>query len=130
MSLNNKRFNSDFHNGIPHWKFQRVSAIINMPLIMWFVYSIVTFSDYSYISIMEWVKSPINCILISLMFASIFYHLETYFIAPNNKLKLLMNKIQLKQLTHFYKLSQSHNHSLHPKIGVLFHYKNDNSKQT
>ena len=45
-----------------------------MPLIMWFVYSIVTFSDYSYISVMEWVKSPINCILITSMFASIFYH--------------------------------------------------------
>ena len=74
MSLNNKRFNSDFHNGIPHWKFQRVSAIINMPLIMWFVYSIVTFSDYSYNSVTEWIKSPINLILISFMFASIFYH--------------------------------------------------------
>ena len=74
MSLNNKKLSSNFHNGIPHWKFQRISAIINMPLIMWFVYSIVTFSDYDYISVVEWVKSPINCILISLMFASIFYH--------------------------------------------------------
>ena len=74
MSLNNKRFNSDFHNGIPHWKFQRISAIINMPLIIWFVYSLVTFSDYSYFSVTEWVKSPINCILIISLFASIFYH--------------------------------------------------------
>jgi succinate dehydrogenase / fumarate reductase membrane anchor subunit len=74
MSLNNKRFNSDFHNGIPHWKFQRISAIINMPLIVWFVYSLATFSDYSYFSVTEWVKSPINCILIISMFASIFYH--------------------------------------------------------
>ena len=74
MFLHYKKLNRNFHNGVPHWKFQRISAIINMPLIMWFVYSIVTFSDYSYISITEWVKSPINCILISFMFASIFYH--------------------------------------------------------
>ena len=74
MSLNDKKLSSNFHNGIPHWKFQRISSIINMPLIMWFVYSIVTFSDYSYISVTEWVKSPINCILITSMFASIFYH--------------------------------------------------------
>ena len=74
MSLNNKKLSSNFHNGIPHWKFQRISAIINIPLIMWFVYSIVAFSDYSYISVTEWVKSPINCILIASMFSSIFYH--------------------------------------------------------
>ena len=74
MSLNNKKLNINFHNGVPHWKFQRISAIINMPLIMWFVYSILTFSDYSYIFITEWVKSPTNCILITFMFASIFYH--------------------------------------------------------
>ena len=74
MSLNNKKLNKNFHNGVPHWKFQRISAIINMPLIIWFVYSIVKFSDYSHISVTEWVKNPINCILISFMFASIFYH--------------------------------------------------------
>ena len=74
MFLNNKQLNRNLHNGVPHWKFQRISAIINMPLIMWFVYSIVTFSDYTYISVTEWVKSPINCILITSMFASIFYH--------------------------------------------------------
>ena len=74
MSLNNKKLNGNSHNGIPHWKFQRISAIINMPLIMWFVYSIATFSDYSYISVTEWVKNPINCILITSMFASVFYH--------------------------------------------------------
>ena len=74
MSLNNKKLNKNFHNGVPHWKFQRISAIINMPLIIWFVYSIVKFSDYSHISVTQWVKSPLNCILISFMFASIFYH--------------------------------------------------------
>ena len=62
MALNNKRSNRVFHNGIPHWKFQRISAIFNMPLIIWFVYSLVTFSDYSYFSVTEWVKSPINFI--------------------------------------------------------------------
>ena len=38
------------------------------------LYSLVTFSDYSYLSVTEWVKRPINCILIISMFASIFYH--------------------------------------------------------
>ena len=74
MSLNDKKLSSNFHNGIPHWKFQRISAIINMPLIIWFVFSLITFSDYSYISLTEWVKNPINSILIICMFASILYH--------------------------------------------------------
>ncbi len=74
MSLNSKNSDSNFHNGIPHWKFQRISAIINMPLIIWFVFSLITFSDYSYISLTEWVKNPINSILIISVFASILYH--------------------------------------------------------
>jgi len=74
MSLYNKRSNRDFHNGIPHCKFQSISTIINMPLIIWFVYSLVKFSDYSYFSFTEWVKSPVNGILVISMFASIFYH--------------------------------------------------------
>ena len=74
MFLNSNISDSNFHNGIPHWKFQRISAIINMPLIIWFVFSLITFSDYSYISLTEWVKNPINSILIISMFASILYH--------------------------------------------------------
>ena len=60
--------------GFPIGNFKRISAIINMPLIVWFIYSLVTFSDYSYFSVTQWVKSPINCILIISMFASVFYH--------------------------------------------------------
>ena len=43
MSLNSKNSDSNFHNGIPHWKFQRISAIINMPLIIWFVFGYLIF---------------------------------------------------------------------------------------
>ena len=71
---------------------------------MWFVYSIVTFSDYSYISVTEWVKSPINCILITSMFASIFYHSSFLIYSFNIYKMILLTYLSLK-LTIFASLS-------------------------
>ena len=72
--LENKNKFNEFHSGISHWKVQRVSAMINIPLIIWFVISIISLRDYSFNENINWLKQPINCILISLMLTSIFYH--------------------------------------------------------
>ena len=73
MFENNNKIN-EFHSGISHWKVQRISAIINIPLIIWFVISIISLRDYSFYENINWLKQPINCILIVLMLVSVFYH--------------------------------------------------------
>ena len=73
MFENNNKF-SEFHSGISHWKVQRISAIINIPLIIWFIISIISLRDYSFNENINWLKQPINCILITLMLTSVFYH--------------------------------------------------------
>ena len=72
--LENKNKFNEFHSGISHWKVQRVSAMINIPLIIWFVISIISLRDYSFNENINWLKQPINCILITLMLTSVFYH--------------------------------------------------------
>ena len=73
MFENKNRIN-ELHSGISHWKVQRISAMINIPLIIWFVISIISLRDYSFNENINWLKQPINCILISLMLTSVFYH--------------------------------------------------------
>ena len=73
MLENKKKFN-EFHSGISHWKVQRISAMINIPLIIWFVISIISLRDYSFNENINWLKQPTNCVLITLMLISVFYH--------------------------------------------------------
>ena len=47
---------------------------INIPLIIWFIISIISLRDYSFNENINWLKQPINCILITLMLTSVFYH--------------------------------------------------------
>ena len=72
--LETKNKFNEFHSGISHWKVQRISAIINIPLIIWFIISIISLRDYSFNENINWLKQPINCILITLMLTSVFYH--------------------------------------------------------
>ena len=73
MLETNNKFN-ELHSGISHWKVQRISAMINIPLIIWFIISIISLRDYSFNENINWLKQPINCILITLMLSSVFYH--------------------------------------------------------
>ena len=77
--LENKNKFNEFHSGISHWKVQRISAMINIPLIIWFVISIISLRDYSFNENINWLKQPTNCILITLMFISVFYHSSLIF---------------------------------------------------
>ena len=72
--LETKNKFNEFHSGISHWKVQRISAMINIPLIIWFVISIISLRDYSFNENINWLKQPINCILLTLMLSSVFYH--------------------------------------------------------
>ena len=72
--LETKNKFNEFHSGISHWKVQRISAMINIPLIIWFIISIISLRDYSFNENINWLKQPINCILIKLMLTSVFYH--------------------------------------------------------
>lgn len=74
MTKDNKKNEINFHSGLGHWKLQRFSAIINIPLILWFVFSVISLSGFDYSTNMEWMKEPINGVLVVTMLLSVFYH--------------------------------------------------------
>lgn len=62
------------HHGVHHWLNQRITAIANIPLVIWFVISVITMRGASYEDFTAWMGQPVNAILMILLVISTFYH--------------------------------------------------------
>lgn len=60
--------------GFAHWKLQRLTALANVPLVLWFVFSAMARAGNSYAEVVAWLRSPISASLMVLLIASTFYH--------------------------------------------------------
>lgn len=81
--MNNDQIRSDLgkarglgsaHHGTGHWMHQKFTALANIPLVIWFVYSMVSLIGATYIEYTAWLASPVNAILMILLVLSTFYH--------------------------------------------------------
>lgn len=61
-------------SGVHHWINQRMTAIANVPLVLWFIWSLCTHDFSSYVIFDGWISQPINAILMILLVISTFYH--------------------------------------------------------
>lgn len=57
-----------------HWMQQRITAVANIPLIIWFVFSVISLKGASYAEFTSWLASPVNAVLAILFIISTFYH--------------------------------------------------------
>ena len=57
-----------------NWLFQRISALILVPLILWFIYKLIGFHNYYYDEVIKFYSSTVNCLLFIIMFAIMTYH--------------------------------------------------------
>lgn len=64
------------HSGVHHWIHQRVTAIINLVLLLWFAGSVVSLAGAGYADIIWWVRDPIVTVLLVLLLANLFYHIR------------------------------------------------------
>ncbi|MEM6782028.1 MAG: succinate dehydrogenase, hydrophobic membrane anchor protein [Pseudomonadota bacterium] len=62
------------HHGTGHWMHQKLTAIANIPLVIWFVFSMISLIGASYAEYTAWLAQPINAILMILLVISTFYH--------------------------------------------------------
>lgn len=62
------------HHGVEHWMSQKITAIANLPLVLWLVYSIVDLKGASYEAFTSWLAEPINAVLMILLTISVCYH--------------------------------------------------------
>ena len=60
--------------GLGHWKAQRLTAISNAVLVLWFVFSAMALAGAGYDEIRAWLASPVAATLMILLIVSVFYH--------------------------------------------------------
>jgi succinate dehydrogenase / fumarate reductase membrane anchor subunit len=60
--------------GVQHWWMQRLSAILLVPLTLWFVIGIVAHTGADYAAMRAWLASPVTFGLMVLLIGATFYH--------------------------------------------------------
>lgn len=85
MDNNGKRIQSDLararglgsaHHGTGHWMAQKITALANIPLVAWMVYSVVDNIGATHAQFTTWLAQPLNAILMILFVISTFYHAQ------------------------------------------------------
>ncbi|KPF76510.1 succinate dehydrogenase [alpha proteobacterium AAP81b] len=85
------------HEGVHHWWMQRVTAVANIALLLWFVASLVRLPSLDYSSVVLWLRQPVAAVPMLLLIASVFWHfrlgvqvmLEDYLSGPTRVLAML-----------------------------------------
>lgn len=62
------------HEGTDHWMKQKITAILNIPLVLWFVWSIVSLQGASHAQFVTWQAQPTNAVLMIMLIISVMYH--------------------------------------------------------
>ena len=61
-------------DGTHHWWLQRVTAVILIPLTLWFVISLLSVSRADYTTFQQWLSNPIRAGLMVTLLVAMFYH--------------------------------------------------------
>ena len=56
MDVAKKRTNQTVHPGLGHWRWQRLTAILLLPLILWTLWMMRSLDPGSYLSVREWIQ--------------------------------------------------------------------------
>lgn len=60
--------------GLDHWMGQKITAISNVLLVSWLIFSIISLNGATYTEFTGWLAQPVNAILMILLVISTFYH--------------------------------------------------------
>ncbi len=62
--------------GAHHWWMQRLTSIALVPLTLWLAFSIASFGNMTYLSIVAWMQSPLVAVSAALLIVVLLYHLQ------------------------------------------------------
>ncbi len=63
-------------SGAHHWILQRFTAVGNLLLVLWLIFSLVQMPGLDYQSVTGWLAQPLVAVPMMLMLVSIFWHLK------------------------------------------------------
>ncbi|MBM3542555.1 MAG: succinate dehydrogenase, hydrophobic membrane anchor protein [Alphaproteobacteria bacterium] len=92
------RFLGSAKDGTAHWWMQRLTAVALVPLVLWFVVSMVMLTGASHGAFVGWLARPVPAILMLLLVVATFHHaqlglqvvIEDYVAQPALRLVLLV----------------------------------------
>jgi len=64
-------------HGFSHWWWQRVTAIALVPLVIWFIFSVLNLIGSPHEAAAAWLASPINATIMLLFVLTALYHGQT-----------------------------------------------------
>lgn len=62
------------HHGSKDWMYQRLMSIALIPLMLWFVWAVLSLRGASHAEFTFWLSDPVNAILMVLTIFSVFFH--------------------------------------------------------
>jgi succinate dehydrogenase / fumarate reductase membrane anchor subunit len=62
--------------GLHHWWVQRLTALALIPLVVWFVASVIGLAGTGYEEFMVWLANPLNATLMVIFFAVTLHHAQ------------------------------------------------------
>ncbi|MFS0735952.1 succinate dehydrogenase, hydrophobic membrane anchor protein [Sphingomonas sp. 1P06PA] len=63
-------------HGSKHWLQQRMTAVGNLLLVLWFVVSLVRLPSLDHDAVVTWLSSPLAAVPLILLTVSVFWHLK------------------------------------------------------
>ncbi len=63
-------------DGTAHWWAQRLTALALIPLVLWFVASIISLAGASHAAVIDWIGSPVPALLLVLLVIATFHHAQ------------------------------------------------------
>ena len=67
---------AEAHGGLQHWKTQRISAVLLIPLTLWLLWAIVNMTGADFTTARQFLAQPLNTVMAVLMSAVMFYHAQ------------------------------------------------------
>ena len=60
--------------GVEHWWAQRITALALVPLVLWFVISVIELAGADRMLVVDWVRHPLPAVFLVLLLVATFYH--------------------------------------------------------
>ncbi len=61
-------------SGVGHWWLQRVTAVGNLILMLWFIASLLRLPALDYAGVVTWLRQPVAAVPMLLLILSVFWH--------------------------------------------------------
>ncbi len=62
--------------GTAHWWAQRLTALALIPLVLWFVVSLIVMTGAGHGAVAEWLRNPVSAVLMLLLILAGFHHAQ------------------------------------------------------